>query len=342
MKKFVFKVVVFLFFFKLFDGLLFSFFSWVRYDISLDRDYGSLNRMYSGLINADIVAFGSSRTYLHLNPEVIQNVTGETTWNLGMDGSNFDQHYFTLKEYLLHNRIPKIVIFESDLMSLDPTLLRFKTDLFLPYRGYSTHTFELFSSSMEDLASYWLVSSLIYKQEIPQMISDPANILKRIGEQGFSYKTPGVSSEIEKVDRGEYFLINGAEIKMGQISDALPNTLPFPSPRINFDFSKTKDREKAFEELSQLAEEKGIILVFLMSPYLDGEIDESQRKIAIDFYSSLSERYPGVYFLDYSNHASFSNNLDLWWNVGHLNYEGANLLSEQIGQSLNQIIAKEK
>ena len=109
MPKFLIRFFVFLTIVKIFDILLSSFFGWslqmIRYS---DGDYGSLNRMYNGEINADIIFLGSSRTYLHINPEVIQANIGLTAWNLAMDGTNFEQHKFTLEEYLLHNQTPKI------------------------------------------------------------------------------------------------------------------------------------------------------------------------------------------------------------------------------------------
>jgi len=340
MKKFIGKAAMFILLFKVLDLLLSSFFLWARLpNLSLETDYGSLNRMYQGLINADIVAFGSSRMYLHINPESLRQTTGKTAWNLGMDGSNFEQHYFTLEEYLLHNTPPQIVIFEADLMTLDPGVLRFKTELFHPYQNYSTHTMELFNPNWESQLSYWIISSAIYKQEIPQTINHSGQIFDRITNGDFFYKNPPLSGVNVKLDFGDYILINGAQIKKGQVPNQLPGILPFDEPQRRFDFSNRVQRMQSFEKLSQFAEEEGFVLVLLMSPYLAGEVEEGQNRLAVDFYTALSEKYSNTYFLDFSAAEPFAHDTTLWWNVGHLNISGANLLSDKLGEELNQILA---
>jgi len=340
MKKFIGKITIFILLFKVFDILLASFFLWVRLpNLSLETDYGSLNRMYQGLINADIVALGSSKIYLSINPEVLQQTTGKTAWNLGMDGSKFEQHYFTLEEYLLHNTHPQAVIFEANLETLDPAFLRFKTGLFYPYRNYSSHTMKLFSPNWEGQIGYWIISSAIYKQEIPQTINNSGQILDRIANGDFFHKNPSFSDVTLKFDAGDYLLINGAQLKKGQVPGQLPMILPFDEPQRHFDFSDIDQRRESFEKLSQLAEEKGFVLVLLMSPYLAGEVEEGQRRLAVDFYTALSEKYPNTYFLDFSMAEPFAHDTTLWWNAGHLNISGANLLSDKLGEELNQILA---
>jgi len=342
MAKFIYKIFIFLVILKICDILLSTiFFRALQSQTALTEDVGSLNRMYHGEINADVVFFGSSRTSLHVNPEVIQDATGQTAWNLGMDGSNFEQQEFTLEDYLLHNKTPKIVVFEADLLSLDPSLLRFKTELFLPYRNDSSHTFNLFNSSWDESLYYWFFSSTVYKSQIPAILLDYQSIIERI-KNGGNIHEQTKKSKILTVNRPDYVLVNGAQFKKGQVPGQIPQTLPYPFPVIRFDLSKIINREKKFEELTQFANNRGFTLVLMFPPYMNGEIDESQRKIAIDFYSQLSQKYKNIYFLDYSQDPLLDNNPNYWWDENHLNIKGAKILSEEIGQELNQILKKNK
>jgi hypothetical protein len=338
MAKFLYKTFIFLIILKICDLLLSSFFFWyLQSKIALTEDIGSVNRMYHGEINADIVFFGSSRTSLHINPNVIQRTTGLTAWNLGMDGSNFEQQEFTLEDYLRHNKPPKIVVFEADLVSLDPSLLRFKTELFLPYRNDSSHTFNLFDPSWDQSLYYWFFSSTIYKQEIPVVFTDYKKIFSGIENGGFTFK-PLTKSTAVIINRPGYELVNGAQLKKGQVPDQLPQSLPYSSALRLFDLSNIKKREKEFVALTQFADNKGFILVLLFPPYMSGDINEGQRKIASDFYSQLSQKNKYIYYLDYSQDPLLSNNLNYWWDANHLNIKGANIFSDEVGRQLDQIL----
>lgn len=114
-----------------------------------------------------------------------------------MDGSNFEQHFFTLEEYLLHNQTPQIVIFEAETASLDPAILRFKKELFLPHRADSDHMMELFGTNWEERLGYWLFSSAIYKQGNLQLLNNVDGIFDRIKRD--EVYTP-VSDKVMKVD----------------------------------------------------------------------------------------------------------------------------------------------
>lgn len=333
MIQFAKKLFIFLILVKLIDASLYFFFTRAHQTlISLDDDYGSLNRMYQGLINADIVFAGSSRIYLHINPEIIQDHTGYTAWNIGMDGSNFEQHKFTIEEYLLHNKQPKIIVLEASLESLDTSALAFKTFLFLPFRNRSWHTLELFNKDWEDTVSYWLLSSSIYKNQLTKIVRAAKNISN-------IPSAPQTNTDIPtllKLDGNDCLFINGACLKQGQALADLPDTLPARSNQ--YDFSGIEQRKQGFEELAKLAEKKGFILVLLTPPYLNGTVSEAEWKIASDFYTGLAQKYENTRYFDYSSNKVFSDDISLWWNSGHLNVVGANLLSEDLGNVLYQAL----
>ena len=75
---------------------------------------------------------------------------------------------------------------------------------------------------------------------------------------------------------------------------------------------------------------------------MEGEIDEGQRKTAIEFYSQLSRKYKNIYFLDYSQDPQLDNNLNFWWDGNHMNIRGATIFSKEVGQELNRIIVSNK
>src|SRR5207302_909891 len=66
--------------------------------------FGVWNRIVDGTINAEIVISGSSRALTHYDPRIIEERTGLTAFNIGLNGSQTDMQLARLKTYLRHNR----------------------------------------------------------------------------------------------------------------------------------------------------------------------------------------------------------------------------------------------
>src|SRR5262249_17993016 len=95
---------------------------------------GSLNRVMSGRVNAQIVITGSSRALAHYDPAIIECVTGKTAYNLGLNGSHTDMQLALLKAYLRHNVKPEIVVHNLDIHSLESTGSDlYNPGLYMPY-----------------------------------------------------------------------------------------------------------------------------------------------------------------------------------------------------------------
>lgn len=95
--------------------------------------FGVSNAILNGKVNADIVISGSSRAVVHYDSQVIQNLTGLKTFNIGKDGSQTDMQLAVLKTYLKHNAKPKLVIHNLDLFSFLTTHEVYDPGQYLPY-----------------------------------------------------------------------------------------------------------------------------------------------------------------------------------------------------------------
>src|SRR5690606_16345346 len=102
------------------------------------------------------------------------------------------------------------------------------------------------------------------------------------------------------------------------------------------------DRLNMYQNLSYLAESKGFVVILLMSPYLDGEVEQGQIEFARNVFSNIANESSNIYFLDFSEAEPFAHDTMLWWNVGHLNSAGANLLSEKISEEILTILRDER
>lgn len=83
--------------------------------------FGAFNQVVAGRVNADVVISGSSRALVHYDPRVIQEVTGRTAFNLGMNGVPIDVQLGVLKTYLRRNKKPAMVIQNLEAFTFEAT-----------------------------------------------------------------------------------------------------------------------------------------------------------------------------------------------------------------------------
>src|SRR5690606_8473940 len=78
-----------------------------------------MKQIYNGTIDSDIAIYGSSRAWVHVNPEILQDSLHQTAYNFGVDAHNFWLQYLRHLEYLKHNRRPSSIIISLDIFSLE-------------------------------------------------------------------------------------------------------------------------------------------------------------------------------------------------------------------------------
>jgi hypothetical protein len=97
--------------------------------------FGSLNKIVSGKVNADIIVNGSSRALNHYDPRIISDLTGMSAYNLGMNGVQIDVQMAVLQTYLKHNTKPKLVVQNIDAFIFEATEQGqiYDPGLYMPY-----------------------------------------------------------------------------------------------------------------------------------------------------------------------------------------------------------------
>lgn len=78
--------------------------------------FGVWNKAVEGKINAQILFAGSSRTWVHFDPRVIEAQTGRSAYNIGRDGTLPDLQLAFLTMYLRHNQKPELLVQGLDIM----------------------------------------------------------------------------------------------------------------------------------------------------------------------------------------------------------------------------------
>lgn len=315
MKKHIIRAVLFILIVLAADHSIYFVLSRVE---AARSEAGSFNLLYSGLANFDVVFFGSSRTSLHINPKVIEAQTGHSSYNFGLEATNFDQHLFTAEEYLIQNRKPTVLVFEADLWSLYEGPLKFLNYIFkrFPYR--SLHTFQLVNGPDAPTYAYYLgrlrdsiLMSARFRNQVPDLVA-------------------GYINDRSAETKDEYFISGARLMKRAYVEDEKPIVLKVGPV--------SERRASALKTFLEQCRQKGIKTALLMSPYYraNEQIDRADHDRVYRVFKEIADSSDSL-LLDYTYEPSLINEEAFFYNKNHLNRAGADVYSKLVGQRLSEL-----
>ena len=272
---------------------------------SKTSDYEVWNNLLEGKINSDIVIYGSSRAWLHINPKVFEDSTGLNTYNLGIDGHNFYMQNLRHELLLEYNKPPKIIILSLDNFTLDKKKDLYNPEQFLPYLGN-----EKIATATK---TYFGLSYFDYKLPLIRYAGQKdalKNALKIL-----------VKPSMNKIDRYKGF--SGQEL---QWNDDLDKALALQKKYVQHFDSATI---VLFDHFLQSTLTKKIKVVMVYSPeYIGGQQFVSNREKLFSIYRQMSEKYK-IPFFDYSAD-TLCTEKKYFYNSQHLNAKGADIFTRML------------
>lgn len=273
--------------------------------------FGVTNRIVQGKVNAEILISGSSRAQTHYDPQIIQSITGQSTFNMGINGSQTDMQLALLKTYLQHNTKPALVIHNLDLFSFVTTHEVYDPAQYLPYlhetplyeaiRQYQPGVWKwrylpLYGYAVEDLRFTWL-----------------------LGLKGFAGIQPPET----------HF--------QGYTPRHTPWTGEFEAFRASHPEGVTFEIEergvRLMEELVQVCVQKGIPLLLVYSPvYSEMQPLERNRDEIFRRFHALADPFQ-VPIEDFSSSPICRDQAN-FYNSQHLNVHGATRFSQELAARL--------
>ena len=275
--------------------------------------FGSLNRMVGGQVNADIIINGSSRALSHYDPRRISSLTGHSAYNIGLNSSQIDFELAMLQTYLKHNTRPKLVIQNLDLFSFETTKKGaiYDPGYYVPY----LHEDEIYNFLRSVDSSVWKWKYIpLYGYAVEDMrFTWVWGLLGCLGING----------------REDYFMgFNPRASTWNRDFDKFKANLAKP-----VSYAIESGGIVALEKIVALCRTNDIKVILVYSPeYHEMQGLESNRGEIIDKFRTLSSKL-GIPFWDYSDSA-ISMRRECFNNSQHLNYEGAEIFSDDIGKRL--------
>jgi len=275
-------------------------------------EYPIWNKIFEGKMDAKVVIYGSSRAWVHIDPQMISDSFGTTAYNLGVDGHNLGLQYLRHQQLLKHNPKPKVIVHAIDIFTFGKQPDLYNSEQFLPYM---LHNDDLKTALLDyngfrpvdfkiPLIRYLGRYSAI-KETIGQYFRLDPNLPERI--QGFQAQDKVWDGEFEKTkDKTKAFYVK-------------------------LDASKIQLFESYIEDCKQ----KNIKLIFVQTPeYIEGQHFEKNRAEIVALLKTISQKH-NIPFLSYSSDP-LCYNKKYFYNAMHLNKTGTDLFNVKLVRDLRK------
>jgi hypothetical protein len=278
------------------------------------QPFSSWNDIYHHRIDADLVVSGSSRAFAHISPTILEQVTGLSTYNLGLSGYHFPLQRIRLHEYLKFNRAPSVVIQTLDVTSFHRREGLFQYEQFLPYFDHSTlvdalSPYEGYDSLDRVLPMYrYRGRTDLVRMAAELWISPDQQYDTDRGFRGNNRSWDGTFDEFKRQNADGY--TEAIELDVVERLDSLVGEL------------KTT----------------GMLPVLVYTPeYIEAQSLCLNRDQVIGHFQRIASKH-GITFFDYST-LEMCSDRSLFYNSQHLNQVGAERFSYRLATDLQKILA---
>ena len=265
------------------------------------------NQIREGKTKVELAIFGSSRAFIQINPNILEQDLKLTTHNFGLNGSKFKMQLYRFNLYLNHNPKPKIVVWNLDTFSF-------------------SHIDEVFQPNQ--YAPFMLWNFILYgalKEYKDTKLVDFIVPLYRYRDQTY-WKDQIVRAKKEKLHKDGLFRDDGFKSYNRKWN-------------VNWANLKAKDAEfdagvyPLLEELIQRCQQENIQLIFTIAPeFYKGQDYMLNREEVINRYQTTLQKHH-LPLLDYSTD-SISYQQKWFYNTTHLNDKGADEFTRILATAL--------
>jgi hypothetical protein len=277
--------------------------------------FGTLNRVMDGQVNADIVISGSSRALVHYDPRVIEKTTGRSAFNIGLNGSQTDMQVALFKAYLRHNRKPKLLVHNLDTFSFVTSKQIYDPAQFMPYL-YEDELYRPILKVHPD-AWKWKYLPLYGYVALDLQLSWVDGLKAFVGIQPQENQFQGFEPRHLQWT-GDFSAYKAAN----------PDGVSFPIE---------PEGVRDLEDLLATCQREGIHVLLAYSPVYHEmrELERNRDEVFARFHA-LAARY-GAEVIDYGG-SDIAQHQQYFYNSQHLNAEGAELFSTLVARDIQQAL----
>ncbi|QNL20601.1 hypothetical protein HZR84_01075 [Hyphobacterium sp. CCMP332] len=277
-------------------------------------EFSVWNDILEAEVEDPLLIYGSSRAWVQIDPQIIEDSLGISAYNFGIDGHNFQLQYLRHSLNLKYNGSPEYIIQIVDHATLQKRPDLYNLNQFLPYMLFNEHFYKYTSDYLGFEKYDFFIPLIRYSGNTNAM----ANIL-------FSWYGKVDSKKI----RYKGFRAN--DKTWNKDFDRAKNK--FKSYKIDLD-SQSID---LFEDFIIECQNNSTKLILVYPPeYIEGQLFIENRASLINLYENIASKH-SLLFLDYSKD-EINYNKDFFYNVLHLNKNGSKVFSATLANDLKSIL----
>ena len=307
MRKFLFKIVLFVALILLCAIGLDTFLSW-RLRTNENRMYASWNQVYNSDIDYDLVINGNSRALVQYDPMILDSILEVGAFNLGMDGSAINRQILKYKKYCELHGCPKYLIQNIDISTMAITN-GYEREQFFSYFFYDRDLmwdfdqYEHFSFAEKYIPAYRYIG---YEEVLLEAL--------------FHDNTGHYFDYIKKGFKGHNLTWDGSKLSQ---QDKVECACDTNAVKIFVDFLNEVTLEGT-----------KVILVYAPIYHVAREKMTNEQQM-FDMYDSIASRFD-IPILDY-NAIPMCYDTVYFYNATHLNKRGAELFTTQLAHDIDSI-----
>lgn len=254
------------------------------------------NDIIHNKIDAELLVYGSSRAWVHFDPEFIFKNTGLSTYNFGVDGQSFDIQNLRHELYLKEKSV-KFIIYSVDVNTLNDPDGLYNDDQFLPFlltksfirkRIRKYNNFSFIDYNVPFLRYMGRIKAQKY------FIKDVLNMpLPKMRNKGFAARREEWNDDFAMAKREKNIYIKQVD----------------------------KNTVERFDVFLQSAKRDSIMVIMMYAPeHILGQSFVKNRSQIVHIFDSLAQKN-NIPFYDYSKGA-MNKEKDFFYNSLHLNAKG--------------------
>lgn len=308
--------------FLLFYSLLFVFQCIVDHGLRMtyDKDFSDWNKVFEGKINVPMVFLGSSRAEAHFDPNIIEQKTGISCYNLGVSGASFVFQQMRWKSYLANNIAPKIVIQSIDLYAMTERKTLPGKHQYLPYYDEPAIFDGLEKIDKSILIEKWVPMSK-YRGYEPQIIK---GLKAYFGKKYTNQKIKGYRRHTESWNKD--FDLYKKTLK--------GNKIDFKNINFFRNFTALYDLIKDCEKTNTK-----LILVWTPSYFELNHLQEPMLTNMKKAIIKIAAQKRNITFMDFTNDY-LNRDTKYFYNSYHMNQKGVAIFCDQFSDSLKLCLKK--
>lgn len=277
-----------------------------------DGEYEVWNDINNKKIDEDLLIYGSSRSFVHINPKILDEKLNINSYNLGFDGQKVKLVRYR-NDIILNKGIkPKNVIINLDIDFLCNTGV-FIPEQFLPLIFYDFDSYLFFGKDLK----WRFVDVFIPLIRYRKLRYSDSNILDEVYNSYFRFKDKRLRYK-------------GYEGK----------NLPWRGEKHNYftiviDPLRKKDLILMIQDLLRI----NTNVILINSPeYIDRIVHQHNRNEIIELYDSIAKQF-NIPFIDYSQD-SINYKKEFFYNPYHLNAKGADIFTNKLAEDIKPYIKR--